>query len=631
MLALACGGLLVTPGKAAADKAALTVAELSRLSIEDLADIPVTSVSKRAEPLSQAPAAIFVITQDDIRRSGATSIPEVLRMAPNLQVARVGASTYAITARGFNHSTATANKLLVLIDGRVVYSPLFSGVFWDAQNVMLADIERIEVISGPAGTLWGANAVNGVINIITRSTKDTQGTLVDVKVGSIDDSVSARHGGTLGDNATYRVYGMGLHNGNMLKLSGAQAQDGWDNAQGGFRIDWSEENDAATLQGDIYSGNDPKTTAGVANGTIGGQNLMANWSRQLTDGSSLKLQIYYDNARRDLTSGIRATVDTYDVDGQYGMPIGQGQNLIVGGGYRVTHDTFVRGPGTSYLDPASRTLSLGNVFAQDSVEIDSGLSLTLGLKAENNSYTGLEFMPDARLTWRASDTAVIWGSVSRAVRTPSRFDRDLINPGLFAGGPDFTSEDLLAFELGYRGQPFSGLSLSVSTYLNSYTNLRTVEASGPYVFPLVVENNMRGNTYGIEAWSTYTLTDWWRLNASVNAMCKELQLVPGNHDVFGVGYAGNDPSYQFQMRSDMDLPNRMQLELGLRNVDALASPVIPNYLEAELRLNWQVSDQFELSLAGENLLHGQHQEFTNPSLPALAVPRSVHLGARWEF
>lgn len=625
------GALSIAPQAFAEEVAGPSLQDLSQLSIDDLANIPVTSVSKRAEPLSQAPAAIFVITRDDIRRSGATSIPEILRLAPNLQVAQTSASTYAITARGFNHSTSTANKLLVLIDGRIVYSPLFSGVFWDAQNTLVEDIERIEVISGPAGALWGANAVNGVINIITRRAADTQGTLFSIQAGTLDDGISARHGGTLGDDATYRVYGLGFRKSHLIRLNGMPGNDGWDNAQGGFRVDWKNQGDAVTLQGDIYSGGVEDVVGQIANGTIGGENILANWTRQFADGSTLKSQFYYDNARRDLTSGIRASVDTYDFDTQYAFSLGQRNSMVIGGGYRATLDTFIPGPHTSFLDPGNRTLRLGNIFAQDVIDLAPSLSWTVGMKVEHNSYTGFEYMPDTRLAWRVSDTAVLWASVSRAVRTPSRFDRDLFSPGTLEGGPDFQSEDLLAYEIGYRGQPLPDLSLSVSTYFNVYDNLRTVEASGPLIFPLIIENGMRGHTYGVEAWATYALTDWWHLNASADGLRKELSLAPGSRDIFGVAFAGNDPAYQFQLRSDMDLAHGVSLELGLRGVDSLASPAVPGYAEANARLSWTIRDGLELSLVGMNLLHARHQEFASTSLPPLEIPRSGYLSARWEF
>lgn len=619
---------------AAAPSAAMadaTLSDLSALSIEDLAKVPVTSVSRRPQPLSEAAASIYVINQDDIRRTQGTSIPEILRLAPNLQVARVNSSSYGISARGFNHSTATSNKLLVLMDGRTVYSPLFSGVFWDQQNTMLADIDRVEVISGPAGTLWGSNAVNGVINITSKSSRETQGTLIDARAGSLEDNLSARHGGVLDSNTSYRVYATGIHNRALSRIDRQTSHDGWSNLQGGFRVDWNDARDAVTFQGDLYRGKGEMVPGQVANTAIAGQNLLASWSRHLADDSSLKLQAYYDHARRAVSSGIRARVDTFDIDAQYDFPMGEMQTVVIGGGYRRTDDDFVPGPGTSFLTPPTKSLNLANVFAQDTIALNPALTLTLGVKLEHNDYTGLEFMPDARLSWRASDTSVVWLSAARAVRTPSRFDTELFATGTFAGGAGFVSEDLLAFELGYRGQPLTDVSVSVSAYFNIYDDLRTVEATTPTIFPVMVKNGMEGNTYGAETWATYAAADWWRLKAGANVLRKELHLKPGSRDIFGVRFAGNDPSFQFQAQSDMDLGTDVNFNVSLRSIDALASPRVPAYTEADAKIVWRVVDNLQLSLAGMNLLHERHQEFINGSLPPLAIPRSVYLGAMLEL
>ena len=621
-------GLILAAGAARADA---TLSDLSALSIEELANVPVTSVSRRPQPLSQAPASIYVINQDDIRRTAGTSIPEILRLAPNLQVARLNSASYGISARGFNHSTATSNKLLVLMDGRTVYSPLFSGTFWDAQHTMLADIDRVEVISGPAGTLWGSNAVNGVINITSKNSRETQGTLVDARAGSLQDNLSARHGGILGTNTSYRVYATGIHNRASSRVDRLASHDGWSNLQGGFRADWADATDTATLQGDLYRGKGEVVPGQIANTMIAGQNLMASWSRQMEDRSTFKLQAYYDHARRTALSGIRATVDTYDISTQYDFAMGETQTIVVGGGYRLTDDLFLGGPATSFLSPARKSLGLGNVFVQDTITLNPALSLTLGVKLEHNDYTGAEFMPDARLAWRATDTSVVWLSAARAVRTPSRFDTELFATTTFAGGAGFVSEDLLAFELGYRGQPLSDVSVSVSAFFNIYDDLRTVEATTPTVFPLMIKNGMDGNTYGAAAWGTYAATDWWRLKAGANVLRKELHLKPGSRDFFGVAFAGNDPSFQFQAQSDMDLGQDVNFNVSLRSIDALASPRVGAYTEADAKISWRVVDNLQISLAGMNLLHERHVEFINGSLPPLAIPRSVYLSAQLEL
>ncbi len=349
-------GLILAAGAARADA---TLSDLSALSIEELANVPVTSVSRRPQPLSQAPASIYVINQDDIRRTAGTSIPEILRLAPNLQVARLNSASYGISARGFNHSTATSNKLLVLMDGRTVYSPLFSGTFWDSQHTMLADIDRVEVISGPAGTLWGSNAVNGVINITSKNSRETQGTLVDARAGSLEDNLSARHGGMLGTNTSYRVYATGIHNRALSRVDRLASQDGWSNLQGGFRADWADATDTATLQGDLYRGKGEVVPGQIANTMIAGQNLTASWSRQMEDRSTFKLQAYYDHARCTLTTGIRATVDTYDISAQYDFAMGEVHTIVVGGGWWLPPDrrSLPRRPG--HLVPVARTQVAG--------------------------------------------------------------------------------------------------------------------------------------------------------------------------------------------------------------------------------------------------------------------------------
>jgi len=603
--------------------------DLRRLSIEELAQIKVTSVSKVAEPLNQAAAAVFVITNDAIRRSGANSIPEVLRLAPNLHVARLDANTYAITARGFNQSSGTANKLLVLIDGRAIYSPLFSGTFWDAQRTFIDDIDRIEVISGPGGTLWGANAVNGVINIITKDAAETRGWMADARLGTLDRGLGVRYGGNLGPGTRFRVYGLGLRQGSMVRADGASADDSWNHVQGGFRADRSQGSDTLTLQGDFYRGTGIGRPAFLPSGIISGGNVSATWARKFADGSNVSVQTYFDNSRRLLVSGIDATVDQYALEAQYDFSRGSRHALVVGAGYRMTDDRFERGPGTAFLSPDERTLRFANVFAQDAITLSDRLKLAVGIKVEDNSYTGVEFMPDARLSWSVSNRTMLWTSVARAVRTPSRFDTDLVNPGVFAGGPDFESEELLAYEAGYRGLLSPSLSLSVSAFYNSYDHLRTVEGSTPAVFPLVVRNNMEGDTQGVETWANLAVRDWWHLSAGFSALRKNLRLAPGNRDVFGVSFSGNDPRYQSQLRSSMDLPRGFAVDVWLRNVGGLKSPAVPSYLEADVRVAWEATDELELSLDGQNLLHERHLEFVNPSIAPSEIPRSLMLTARW--
>ena len=630
-LAPICVAVCLGSASAHGQQLAASITDLSRLSIDELANLPVTGVTRTLQPVSQSPAAIYVITNDDIRRSGAVTLAEALRLAPNLYVARADAATYGISARGFNHNSATADKLQVMIDGRIVYTPLYSGVFWDEQDVPLADIDRIEVISGPGGALWGSNAVNGVINIVTRSAQDTLGGLVDVSAGTLDQRATVQYGSKLSDDGALRVYLKGLNPGRLQTATGSDALGSWDSLRAGFRTDWSVAANAFTLEGDIFRGTVEPPPGAALNNAFGGGNVLGRWTRTFADQSSLQTQVYYWRDERRTTTGIRSNTDVYDLDAQYSFDAGPIGSFVVGGGYRLSNDEFLKGPNTVFLSPQDRTLRWANGFIQDQLPLTDAVTLTLGLKLESNSYTGTEYMPDVRLSWRASSTDFLWAAVSRAARTPSRFDRDLINPGIFAGGPDFTSEDVVAYELGYRAQPTTSLSFSISAFYNVYDNLRSVEFSTPAGFPLQVRNGMKGNTFGIEMWGNYALTDWWRLSAGLSTLHKDLRFDPGVRDPFGVRFAGNDPAYQAQLRSSMDLLDSVQLDLFLRAVDDLPAPRVPGYFEADMRIGWRLTPSLELAIVGSNLLQARHTEFVNPSIPAQEIPRSVSATARWLF
>ena len=613
----------------AAQQQIASTEDLKRLSIEELAQIKVTSVSKTEEPLNQAAAAVYVITQEDIRRTGANALPEILRLAPNLHVARLDANTYAISARGFNQSSGTANKLLVLIDGRPIYSPLFSGTFWDAQKTFLHDIDRIEVISGPAGALWGANAVNGVINIITKNSIQTRGWMADAHAGTLDRRLGIRGGRSLGARGSFRAYGLGMQQGAMARPDGASTDDDWNHVQGGFRADWQSSADHFTFEGDAYRGTGIGRPGILTSGSISGADLSATWERTVAGGANLRAQVYADTSRRVLISGIDARVNQYALETQYNFARRSRHAITIGAGYRMTDDTFERGPGTAFLSPAGRALHFADVFAHDAIALGSRLKLALGVKLEDNSYTGLEVMPDARLAWTVSNRTAWWAAVSRAIRTPSRFDTELINTGILAGGPDFHSEELVAYEAGYRGLLSNELSVSVSGFYNAYDDLRTVEATGPAVFPLEIRNGMRGHTYGLEAWGNLSVRSWWRVSAGLAVLRKNLELAPGSRDVFGVSFSGNDPRYRWSVRSSVDLPRDVSLDVWVRHVGRLDAPAVDAYLEADARIAWQATDTLTLSLDGQNLLHEQHLEFINPSIAASEVPRSFTLAARW--
>jgi len=579
---------------------------LAELSLEELMNIEVSSVSKKTERLSDAAAAIFVITREDIRRSGYTSIPEILRLAPNLQVARVDSSQYAITARGFN--STTANKLLVLIDGRTVYTPLFSGVFWDVQDTLIEDIERIEVVSGPGGTLWGSNAVNGVINIITRHSRDTKGALVSLGDGTEERGAGVRYGAKLGEDATLRVYGKGFHRDNTVKGNGMDVQDAWKKGQVGFRTDWSRGSDALTLQGDGYTGTIAQTGD---NKSISGANLLGRWNRTLQGGSALQVQGYFDRTRRVYPGTFGERLDTYDIEAQHRFQVGARHEITWGGGYRLMHDATTNSAALAFL-PTVRVLTLANGFLQDSITLRERLKLTLGVKLERNSYTGVEVLPNARLAWKFRDDALLWSAVSRVVRTPSRLDRDLFAPGqapfLLAGGPNFKSEKLTAYEIGYRAQPTPSASFSVSTFYNVYDDLRSIEPGPGGTLPFLISNEMEGHTYGVETWGNYRVSDWWRLSAGYNYLKKNLGFKAGSLDR-NVAAAGNDPEHQFSARSAMNLAHNLEWDVGLRVIDELPSPHVSSYVALDTRLGWTFMKGVELSLIGYNLLDHDHPEF----------------------
>lgn len=627
---MTCAGQAQARNEGACDDAQPSLSDLRQLSIEDLAKVQVTSVSKSPEAVADAPAAIYVINDQAIARSGAGSLAEVLRLAPNLQVAASDSQTYAITARGFNESSSTANKMQVLIDGRTVYTPLFSGVFWDVQNVFLEDLDRIEVISGPGGALWGANAVNGVINVTSRGSADTQGGLIAVNGGTVWTGLRARYGGGAGGPMTWRVYGMYDERGPSARPSGREAFDDNQIAQGGFRADWGGGDDAFTLQGDAYRGSTEQPPAGIAEPKVSGGNLLGRWVRTDGGGAVLEVQAYYDKARRTLSSRARAGVETLDLDLRYALaPIGS-QTLTFGGGYRVSDDSFTPAPGGSFLDPADRRLQWSNLYAQDEIAVSDSLRLTLGLKLEHNSYSGWEYMPTARLAWKPTDTTLLWAAVSRAVRTPSRVDRDLYS-AVLGGGPSFVSEKLVAYELGYRGRPFRSLSLSVSAFYNDYDDLRTIDAPPGGGLPLTIANSKRGRAWGLEAWADYAVTDRWRLSAGVSTLHKDLELKPGSRDLAGLALAGNDPDWQAQLRSSLDVTDRVSFDVSLRSVASLPRPAVPGYTEANARLAWRYSDRGELSISGANLLSDRHLEFLNASIAQRQIRRGVSIGLRQVF
>ncbi|HEY1725551.1 MAG TPA: TonB-dependent receptor [Steroidobacteraceae bacterium] len=604
--------------------------DLKRLSVEDLMDVQVTSVSKQAEPVNGAAAAIYVITHEDIVRSGATSIPEILRLAPNLHVVQLSPSSYTITARGFSGNSSDQNfsdKLLVLIDGRSVYSPLFSGVYWDAQDTMLEDIDRIEVISGPGATLWGANAVNGVINVITRSSADTQGLVVSAGGGSLEKDAGAQLGGQIGE-ASLRVYAKAFkRNAFEASADGPSADDGWSKGQVGFRGDWRHGMDQLSVQGDVYRGNE--SGVGGFDTTLSGANLVTHWQRALSDTSSLQLLGYYDQSERFTIGTLGGVLNTYDLELQHSFLLGRANEIVWGAGERINRYDITNVPIFQFA-PAGRTLNLADVFAQDSIALAANLKLTIGLKLEDDPYSGATPLPSARLSWKLTDNALLWSAISRAIRSPTPFDRDVreyLGGQLFLeGGPDFKPEKLTAYELGYRAQLGHALSFSVSTFYNVYDDLRSLEISPATLLPLQWGNEMKGDTFGVELWGNYQLLDWWRLAFGFNQQYENLSFQPGSSQLLGIEQAGDDPGHQASLRSSMTLAPGWLLDADLRYVGSLPQPAVPAYEELNVHLGWQISSHWDAALSGFNLLHAHHVEFMVP--PSDAISRSVLVSAR---
>lgn len=615
-----------SPVSAGADDRGLTANALKRLSLEELLDMEVTSVSRRPEKLASAAAAIQVITSDDIRRSGARSIPEALRLAPNLEVAQINAHDWAISARGF--SSRTANKLLVLIDGRTVYTPLFAGVFWELQDVLLDDIERIEVISGPGATLWGANAVNGVINIVTKSARDTQGALLAAGAGTeLENSARARYGGTAGEDAHFRVYAKGFNRDASELTSGESAQDDWRMAQAGFRADWATSAAGQfTVQGDAYEG--VLGQRALDDIDLSGGNVLGRWSRQVAEGSELQVQMYYDYTYRRTPGGIGQTLHTYDLDLQHQSRLSNGHNIVWGLGYRLVDDSVRNTPAFAFL-PAQVSLQWFSGFMQDELPLlDEKLYLTIGTKVEHNDYTGFEFQPSVRLAWSLAENQTAWSAISRAVRTPSRIDQDLFSPAnppfVFVGGEGFESETLLSYEVGYRVQAQRRFSFSIATFYNDYDELRSLERLNPPApFPVRIGNGLEGESYGVETTADWSINSGWQVRAGYTALRIDLRPKPGSTDLSGGSNESHDPEEFWSVRSMHDLGNRWHIDLMYRHVSRIADQNVPAYGDVNARLAWQPTAYFEAAFAGQNLLHESHAESGSLNARRL-IERSVY-------
>jgi len=642
--------------------------KLQDLSLEDLMNYEVTSVSKKEQKMSQVAAAIFVITPEDIRRSGATNIPDLLRMVPGLDVGQINSNTWAVSARGFNHELA--DKLLVLIDGRSVYTLTFAGVNWDTQDVPLEDIARIEVIRGPGGTLWGANAVNGVINIITKKAGDTRGSLIAGGGGTqARASGTAQYGGQLTKDFSYRVFSKYLDGNHTPDLDdGDNSRDGWHLAHAGFRVDGSPSAvDSVTAQGDIYEGKegaeiihttlDPPDNVNLpTHAQLSGGNLLGKWSHLYPNGSETTLQFYFDrNARYGPESNeVRNTID---FDLQHRLALGKRHDLMFGLGYRLNAD-HTEGTIDLAYTPASKTVQIFSGFVQDEITLrPNRWYLTLGTKVEHDDFNGFDADPSVRLAWTPSSRQTLWAAVSRASRTPSRLDTGAFIgiaafPGddgtpqevVLYGNPRQKAEHVIANELGYRTQPWRRFSLDIATFFNRYDNLRTREFGTPFlqpapdpvrwVIPITWGNQMHGTTQGVEVSADWQVAGHWTLSPGYSLLQMHLHTDPASQDTSSApGTEGSNPRHQAQLRSHVDLRRNLSWDAFLFYVDRLPAQAVPSYFRLDSQLTWRFGENVGLSLVGQNLLTDHHVESNDifTIVNASMVKRGVYARMSWRF
>ena len=640
--------------------------DLAEFSIAQLMSLDVTSPGKKLQKVSEVPSAISVITAEDIRRSGATTIPEVLRLVPGVYVARISSNMWAVTARGMNDRFS--NFLLVLIDGRTVYTPLFSGVLWDTQDVMMEDIDRIEVIRGPGATLWGANAVNGVVNIITKSSKDTQGGLMSGGVGNEERGFAAsRFGGKLGEDSSYRGYVKWFERDEFEMESGSNGQDAWHGMQGGLRSDAAiSERDSITLQGDAYAHQndvsasfqpqvEPFAPNQGSHEDTQGANVLGRWTRTVSDTSNLQVAGYYDYMKRN--EGILdLETHTFDLDFQHRFQPLQAHDVIWGSGYRYYEDKTDGNFVLSY-DPDDKNLDLYTGFIQDDITlVDNTWRLVVGSKIEHNDFTGFEFQPNVRTIWTPDDKNSIWLAGSRAVRTPSRADEDIrfisrvVEPGIAElptfgvglGNPEMDAVTLYAIELGYRSQLRDDLSVDIATFYNYYDDMNSGEIrEQPYlenvpppphiIVPLIGDNLLKVESHGVEASVDWRAASWWRLVGNYTYT----NLNPYGTETTDPGIFSDmerdTPFHQFSIRSLVDLPYDVNFDSMLRFVDNTS--VSDEYYELDLRLGWEALKNLELSVVGQNLLQSEHLEWDAGILgqPPVEVERGVYGKLTYRF
>ena len=653
--------LLAAAGAAGAAPGQDAPPDLTQIGIEAVMNLEVTSVSKKPEKLMDATAAVYVITADDIRRSAATSIPELLRTVPGLQVSRINSNEWAIGSRGFTN--ALSRSLLVLIDGRSVYSPLFAGTYWDTQDTLLEDIERIEVIRGPGATLWGDNAVNGVINIITKSARSTQGVYASAGAGDEERALAGvRTGWESRGGTSFRSYAKYFERDAEFHPSG-DAFDGWHMGQAGFRADADPtDRDQVTMQGDAYDGRAGESTVLSTfsppfvepveqTAVLYGGNLLGQWKHRVRDGSDTTLQVYYDHTHR-AQPGFNEDRDTVDVEFRHRIRLGSRHDLLWGAGYRLTSgDT--ESVQTIQFSPEDRTDRLGNAFVQDDIEIvPARVSLTLGSKFEHNDYSGFNYQPNARLLYVPSPRHVLWSAVSRALRVPSRIEQDLADsifvsnppPTFFRlqGSNEFDPERLTAYEAGYRVRPVDPLFVDLALFYNDYTNQLSLEPGAPFaeatpppahlVVPFFTMNKIGGQSHGAEV-----VLDWrplrsWRLVGSYSFLSLSLERSSTSLDPSTVASTeGSSPRHMASLRSSVDLPRSLAVDATFRHASSLPAQQVDAYTEMDLMVRKGLTRHLELAVAGQNLLSPRHAEFAGGTAGAVEIQRSLYgsIAGRW--
>ncbi|MES2372853.1 MAG: TonB-dependent receptor plug domain-containing protein [Bacteroidota bacterium] len=611
--------LFVAPVWISAQTTLPAASELKKLSFEELMNIEVTSVSKVPERLTEVASAIQVITNDDIKRSSSNTLGGALRLASNLQVAKTNSHDWAISSRGFNGATlrnnTLSNKLLVMIDGRSVYTPLFGGVFWDVQNVLLEDIDRIEVVSGPGGTLWGANAVNGVINVMTKSAKETQGMLVTASTGTfLQDHLAARFGTRIDSNLYLRVYGQHFDQGSTKLANGTDARDNWGLTQGGFRLDYyPSAKNSLSIHGDAYGGSE-ETPIGSKQS---GQNLVGRWVHTYSETSELVVQAYFDRTWKYLlASDLRELLNTYDIDAQHRFALNKSNSILWGIGYRYmddhTSNTFL---------PANRGLNLVNTFIQDQINlIPHELDLTVGTKFLYNTYSGFEIQPSARIAWMPTPRHTLWGAVSRAVRTPSRFETDIFSPPtLSTPGGIFKAETVVSYEVGYRVRAGERVSLSLAAFYNFYDDLRSFNNNPTPPTTFIFANDQEANTWGFEISGNAVVNDWWRLRGGYTYLDKKFTSKSPNVLPASALIEALDPKHQVMIQSVMNLTRNLQWDVAARHVGDIQSTLVGTaavgaYTTFDMRLAWE-SPKFTFAVQGQNLAASDHAEFSSQQIP----------------